>query len=123
MAFFLLVAVLLFSLNDGDDIPLPTDAQIRYYRGEIVGLTHFNMGTYYGDSDPSCNANNWDESGNPANFNPYALNISNWIQSYTNLGANSAVQLLIELYIDRYCVHVHVLYIFKFTCWCNEYLY
>eukprot|EP01084_Bolivina_argentea_P302503 522137_1 len=72
-------------------IPVPTLPQYGYQQREIVGLTHFNMGTYYGDSDPSCNAKNWNMSGNPINFKPYNLNISNWVESYKALGAKSAV--------------------------------
>ncbi|ETO30743.1 hypothetical protein RFI_06375 [Reticulomyxa filosa] len=73
------------------DVVIPTQYQVSYQTNEIVGLTHFNMGTYYGDSDPSCNPENWNMSGNPLSFNPYALNISNWAVSYKNLGAKSAV--------------------------------
>ena len=74
-----------------------------------VGLTHFNMATFFGDGDPSCNAQvraracaclracvcvslahsldrpfnarNWAQSQKPSAFAPTALNISNWIES------------------------------------------
>ena len=49
------------------------------------------MATFFEDGDPACNANNWNESGNPLSFNPYLLNVTNWIESYLALGAKSAV--------------------------------
>ena len=72
-------------------IPIPTVPQYEYQQREIVGLTHFNMGTFYGDSDPSCNKNNWAQSGNPKNFAPLNLNISNWVENYKALGAKSGI--------------------------------
>ena len=83
--------LLLVLVANGQSIPLPTAPQLAYQQREIVALTHFNMGTYYGDSDPSCNARNWDKSGNPLNFAPLQLNISNWVESYKAIGAQSAV--------------------------------
>eukprot|EP01084_Bolivina_argentea_P090819 163557_1 len=75
-------------------IPLPTIPQYEYQSREIVSLTCFNMATFFGDADPSCNKNNWvgiNGSSNPKNFNPTNLNISNWVQSYKQLGVKSAV--------------------------------
>eukprot|EP01084_Bolivina_argentea_P157901 275128_1 len=74
------------------DIPVPSAAQLRYQRNEIVGLTHFNMGTY--TAPATCDSNTWDrgvKASNPKVFNPYLLNITNWAESYTALGAKSAV--------------------------------
>ena len=73
-------------------IPLPTDPQLRYQQGEIVGLTHFNMATFLLPVESSCNSGNWVEYGSkPATFAPTNLNISNWVDSYKALGVKSAV--------------------------------
>lgn len=48
------------------------------------------MATFFDDT--SCNSNNWvNNSGNPLTFNPYLLNVTNWIESYKAAGAQSAV--------------------------------
>lgn len=51
----------------------------------------FNQATFFVDGDPACNERNWHKSGDPQSFDPYALNISSWIESYIALGAKSAV--------------------------------
>lgn len=88
---FVCFALFHFIANSQTTIPVPTISQLAYQTREIVGLTHFNMATYFGDNDPSCNANNWAESQNPKSFKPLQLNISNWAESYKALGAKSAV--------------------------------
>ena len=72
-------------------IPLPTAAQLAYQRQELVGLTHFNMATFFQDGDPACNAQNWARSQKPASFAPTSLNISNWIDSYRAVGVKSVI--------------------------------
>lgn len=97
-----------------DSIPIPTTPQYEYQSREIMGLTHFNMvriynpfplcfyiqrtllcgpnqATYFVDGDPACNKRNWAKSGDPQSFDPYALNVSSWVESYVALGAKSAV--------------------------------
>lgn len=77
----------------------PTPAQLRWQRDEIMGLTHFNMGTFFHNGDPCCDQQNWlgcDAQGgcnasDPASFAPSNLNISNWIESYKALGVTEAV--------------------------------
>lgn len=79
--------------------PLPTFAQERWQRDEIMALTHFNMGTFFHNGDPCCDASNWNEcdpkggcrSSDPASFNPTNLNVSNWVASYQALGVSSVV--------------------------------
>eukprot|EP01084_Bolivina_argentea_P246555 412606_1 len=89
----LLIPSILFHLHcfSQSTIPIPSLSQYEYQQREIVALTHFNMGTFYGDSDPSCNSKNWAQSGNPKNFAPLNLNITNWVESYKAVGAKSAV--------------------------------
>eukprot|EP00038_Savillea_parva_P024194 m.43322 g.43322 ORF g.43322 m.43322 type:complete len:467 (+) comp6390_c0_seq1:26-1426(+) len=72
-------------------IPLPTPAQLRYQRQELVGITHFNMATFYKDGDPACDAGNWATSGKPSSFAPTNLNVSNWIESYKDVGVKSVI--------------------------------
>ncbi|EGD82141.1 hypothetical protein PTSG_02815 [Salpingoeca rosetta] len=77
-----------------NSVPLPTLAQQRYQRHEIVGLTHFNMATFVHNGDPACSSTNWNQGvncSNPAVFNPVKLDIDNWIASYKALGAKHAV--------------------------------
>lgn len=74
--------------------PKPTPPQVLYQRHEIMALIHFNMATYAGDGDPGCHAGNWNKgviSSDPATFNPTKLNIDNWAESMTALGAKHAV--------------------------------
>lgn len=72
-------------------VPLPTAAQLDYQRQELVGLTHFNMATFFEDGDPACNAQNWARSQKPSSFAPTSLNISNWIDSYRAVGVKSVI--------------------------------
>jgi alpha-L-fucosidase len=70
---------------------LPTAPQLRYQQQEIVGITHFNMATFYQDGDPACNRNNWGTSQNPSSFAPTNMNISNWVESYLDMGIKSVI--------------------------------
>ena len=74
-----------------EPVPLPTAAQLAYQRQELVGLTHFNMATFFGDGDPSCNSGNWAQSQKPSSFAPTDVNISNWIESYKAVGVKSVI--------------------------------
>lgn len=59
-----------------------------------MALIHFNMATFFEDGDPGCNAGNWPGptgSGNPASFNPTALNVSQWVDSMVAIHATEAV--------------------------------
>ena len=38
-------------------VPVPTAAQLRYQRAEIVALTHFNMASFVQNGDPGCKQN------------------------------------------------------------------
>eukprot|EP01084_Bolivina_argentea_P065700 119753_1 len=87
----LFVVACLYITVSSQSIPLPTQSQYDYQAREVVGLTHFNMATFFGDGDPSCNSKNWKDSGNPKSFNPTNLNISDWVESYKAIGAKSAV--------------------------------
>lgn len=68
------------------NIPTPTAPQLRYQRGEIVALTHFNMASFVKNGDPGCTADNWlvkaigaaGPSGDPATFNPTQLDTDQW---------------------------------------------
>jgi hypothetical protein len=82
-------------------IPVPTPQQLAY-QGEISALIHFGMATFFHDGDPGCTAKNWHgcdtngglttcNSSDVASFNPTALNISAWVDSFKDLGATSAV--------------------------------
>ena len=84
----------------GPNGPLtPSPSQLKWQRDEIMGLTHFNMATFFHNGDPGCDANNWQgcdpgggcNASNPASFNPTNLNVSNWIESYKALGVTEAV--------------------------------
>lgn len=75
-------------------IPTPTPQHLKYQLSELVALTHFNMATFYHDGDPGCNPSNWEGptgSRNVSNFAPTALDTDNWVQSYLDLGAQSAI--------------------------------
>ena len=78
--------------------PMPTKSQQKYADNEIMALIHFNMGTYAGNGDPSCNRDNWLHgthgrmgSGNPAFFDPYLLDTDQWARVFSRLGAKHAV--------------------------------
>ena len=75
-------------------LPLPTTAQLQWQRGEVMALVHFNMATFYQDGDPGCDASNWEGptgSSNPASFAPAKLNVSQWVDSFKEVGADHAV--------------------------------
>eukprot|EP00729_Bicosta_minor_P017100 gene17100-25960_t len=72
-------------------IPLPTAAQLKYQQQELVGITHFNMATFYHDGDPACDKTNWGTSGQPSSFAPTNTNVSNWIESYNAVGVQSVI--------------------------------
>lgn len=79
-------------------LPLPTLQQLEY-QGNISGLIHFGMATFFHDGDPGCTRENWlgcDPNGgcnasNVASFAPTKLNVSNWVESIEALSATSAV--------------------------------
>eukprot|EP00039_Didymoeca_costata_P024254 m.9779 g.9779 ORF g.9779 m.9779 type:complete len:461 (-) comp4131_c0_seq1:25-1407(-) len=85
------VLALLCCLTTAQKVPIPTAAQVLYQRRELVGITHFNMATFYKDGDPACDKSNWETSQKPASFAPSNLNISNWIESYKAVGVKSAI--------------------------------
>lgn len=79
--------------------PLPTAAQAKYQRHEIMALIHFNMATFAKDGDPGCSAENWDTKASYAagktryagTFQPALLNASQWVGVMHDLGAKHAV--------------------------------
>ena len=103
------------SLLTVQGLPLPTEAQLRYTRGEITALIHFNMATFFQNGaprlnpwhhppfvltlyhsccstgDPGCTPANWGRSRYPASFNPTLLDTDNWVESIQALGASAAV--------------------------------
>lgn len=92
-------------------VPTPTAEQLKYQLSELVvrpgfciqssfrsrspqfltmqALTHFNMATY--GIFQGCTDLNWLWLQYPRTFHPGKLNVSNWIQSYQDFGAKSAV--------------------------------
>ena len=42
-------------LFQSSEAPIPSKPQLLYQNNEIMALIHFNMGTFVGDSDPTCN--------------------------------------------------------------------
>ena len=75
-------------------IPLPTPVQLRYQQAEIIATIGFQMDTYaYDDGDPGCNKNNWNngvKTSQPATLNPSNLNITQWAEVLSSLGAKYA---------------------------------
>ena len=79
-------------------LPIPTPEQLRY-AGSISALIHFGMATFFHDGDPGCDRQNWNgcdpnggcNSSDVRSFDPSNLNVSNWVQSFVDLGATSAV--------------------------------
>jgi alpha-L-fucosidase len=80
-------------------VVLPTAPQLRWQRGEIMALIHFNMATFFRDGDPGCTAQNWNgcepgggcNSSDPASFAPSALDTDQWVDSMVALGVTEAV--------------------------------
>ncbi len=78
--------------------PIPTPEQLRY-QGSMNALIHFGMATFFHDGDPGCDRQNWNgcdpqggcNSSDVRSFNPSNLNVSNWVQSFIDLGVSSAV--------------------------------
>jgi hypothetical protein len=79
-------------------LPIPTPEQLRY-QGSMNALVHFGMSTFFHDGDPGCDRENWNgcdpsggcNSSDTRSFNPSNLNVSNWIQSFNELGVSTAV--------------------------------
>jgi alpha-L-fucosidase len=79
-------------------LPIPTPEQLRY-QGSMNALVHFGMATFFHDGDPGCDRENWNgcdpsggcNSSDARSFNPSNLNVSNWIQSFIELGVSTAV--------------------------------
>eukprot|EP00054_Salpingoeca_dolichothecata_P022575 m.148285 g.148285 ORF g.148285 m.148285 type:complete len:456 (+) comp24385_c1_seq5:15-1382(+) len=90
----LCTALVLTLLASALSLPTPSPQQLQYQESEIVGLTHFNMATFVRNGDPACNKDNWNTGvtcSNVSVFNPEKLNVSNWLESYQAVGAQSAV--------------------------------
>jgi alpha-L-fucosidase len=79
-------------------IPTPTAPQLRYQSTDFSALVTFNMATFARNGDPGCDATNWNvqadyatgPTSDPATFYPARLNITQWFESITALGANIA---------------------------------
>ncbi len=63
-------------------IPTPTPAQLKYQKGEIMALVHFQMSTFISDNgNEGCDATTWPLARTPSTFAPSNLNTTNWVQS------------------------------------------
>ncbi|CAF1178087.1 unnamed protein product [Adineta steineri] len=73
------------SPKTGVHIALPTSEQLEWQAQELGVLIHFNLETFFADGFE------YEDIPSPSLFNPYLLNIDNWVQTMIDFGAQYAV--------------------------------
>jgi hypothetical protein len=87
----------------GAAIPTPTAPQLKYQRGEIMALVHFQMTTFLGNE--GCDSLSWPWAKSPATFAPTNLNTTNWVQSMVRVmrDASAAEEWAVRQRREMWC--------------------